>query len=121
MLQQNSLFFPLSGKSKNQIPCFPCAMVTLRSFLRGPWSSPRSLPWYLVPSPFQGLPPARTGVPPSMVGAPLPQKGSGTREGIWDQNMIDQLPFNRVTPLAMTGDPPPPPSHDRGNLPQSGH
>ena len=29
MLQQDSLCFPLSGKSKNQIPCFPCAVATL--------------------------------------------------------------------------------------------
>ena len=28
VLQQNSLF-SLSGKSKNQIPCFPCSVATL--------------------------------------------------------------------------------------------
>ena len=30
VLQQNSLCFP-SGKSKNQIPCFPCAVATFRT------------------------------------------------------------------------------------------
>ena len=27
--EQNSPVFSLSGKSKNQIPCFPCAVATL--------------------------------------------------------------------------------------------
>ena len=33
--EPNSVF-SLSGKSKNQVPCFPCAVVTLEFFASGP-------------------------------------------------------------------------------------
>ena len=43
MLQQNSLCFPCLEKSKNQIPCFPCAVATLANtdpFSMFPFASP---------------------------------------------------------------------------------